>query len=669
MNESNENLLSRALAMLNFTAEQTERMPPDEMAKLLHQIQAHQTELENQNEALRQAQTELVRSRDRYSNLYELAPVGYLTLDQNDVIRQANLTAATMLDVDRNDLIGRQFRDFVSKQSQNAWQLHQLQAFSEPTTVASEIRMSPLGSGFASFRVQSMAFPDAQGNLNQCRVTLSDDSERRIAFDALRKRNSNLDESLLDTSHQLDRSMKELRLLSEAVAHLGEGVMITGDNLDWPGPEIIFVNAAMCRIAGYEAHELVGKSPRILQGKATSPDATIKIRNDLQAGGTCLIDLVNYHKDGTPYDIELFITPLYDASGKRRNFVAIQRDVTERKRMEEELRREHELNSCILNTSQNVTLVLDNDGRILQFNPYLEKITGYRFDEVQGHDWFKTFLPEADRPAIQRVFENAVAGRPTKGKVNPILTKDGQLRYIEWFDTPLTDSQGNLVGLLCTGQDVTQRLELEQHILDIASEERRRIGTDLHDGVGQELTGLSMVADSLAVALERESRPEFQLAEKIKRGLLRTLDQVRTLSRGMNPVDIDAQGLMSALSEMSMQLSELDGVECTFQCDDPVLLRDNETATQLFRIAQEATTNAIRHGHAKLITISLQRFDHAVVLRVVDNGGGIDPSDSRSPGMGMRTMAYRARMIRGEFETCKSHSGGTEVICSVRVSS
>ena len=213
------------------------------------------------------------------------------------------------------------------------------------------------------------------------------------------------------------------------------------------------------------------------------------------------------------------------------------------------------------------------------------------------------------------------------------------------------------------------RRELERHIVEIAKEERRRIGTDLHDGLGQELTGLSMIAASLVVSLSRDSRPEVKIAEMIKAGLQRSLSQVRTLSRGMNPVDIDAEGLMSSLSEMSTQLNELTGVQCTFQCDKPVPLRDNETATQLFRIAQEATTNAIRHAHPQTITISLERDDHRIVLRIKDDGSGIETDDASAAGLGLRTMAYRARMIHGELGVHSVQTGGTEVVCSVHATS
>jgi PAS domain S-box-containing protein len=665
MSDPNESLRNRALAMLKASAGDVQRIPPEDVSKLLYELQVHQMELEIQNEELRQAQIELAHARDSYSDLYEFAPVGYLTLDRRGVIQKANLMAATMLDVERIQLVGRKFSDFVSDESQDVWHLHRREVFAEPRTAACELRAISQKGVSASLSLQSLSFPDEQGRLSQCRMALVDDSQRKIAFDALKTLNIDLDASLCDTSNQLDHSIEQLRLMSETVAHLGEGVMITGDDLDWPGPEIIFVNDAMCEIAGYQAGELIGKSPRILQGGFTDPVAVKQMRRDLEKDGSCRVELVNHRKDGTPYDVEIFIMALFDATGKRANFVSIQRDITQRKHVAEELRRELDFSANIINTTQSVLLVLDTEGKIVQFNPYLEKLTGWRFDEVRGRDWFEKFVPLADREVSKRFIQTVEAGDLRTGSVSPILAKDGGMRFIEWYDSPLTDADGRLLGLLRSGQDVTQRRELESFIVDIASEERRRIGTDLHDGVGQELTGLMMIVDSLSVALKRASRPEVKIAEKLKAGLKRALAQVRTLSRSMNPVNIDAEGLMSALSEMSTQIEELTGIQCSFRYDQPVLLWDNETATQLFRIAQEATTNSIRHGQADEITISLEQFENQVVLRIRDNGCGIDPNDPPTSGMGLRTMAYRAHVIQGELDVHPLNDGGTEVSCKV----
>lgn len=665
MNEAQGSLRNRALAMLKGSLEEASQLPTDEVSKLLRELRVRQIELEIQNEELRQAQIQLAHSRDSYSDLYEWAPVGYLTLDTQGLICQANLTAAKMLGVETPSLIGRKFSDFVGEESQDAWHLHRRAIFAEPQPSACELRMAADNDKPTFYRLQSSAFRDEQGNFTRCRTALTDVTDRRLAFDALSQLNIHLGESLSDTSYQLDRSIRHLRLMLEAVAHLGEGVVITADDVEWPDPEIIFVNEAMCRIAGYAAHELIGKSPRIFQGPATHGVPQGQASQSPLAGECLTLECVNYRKDGTTYDAEILITPLLDAHGKRTNFVSIHRDITQRKRVAEELRREHEFNSCIVNRGQMATLVLDTAGRIVQFNPYLEKITGWRFEEVKGRDYFRTFQPDGERAAIRLLSERPLTGAMSVSNSNPIVTKGGEQRYIEWRNSPLTDSSGRLIGMLCTGQDVTQQRELERHIVDIANEERRRIGTDLHDGIGQELTGLSMLADSLATALARESRPETNLAEKLKSGLQQCLSHVRTLSRGMNPVDIDAEGLMSALAELAAQLNELAGIRCSFHRSVPVLLRNNETATQLYRIAQEATTNAIRHAQPERITISLERSGQFAVLRVSDNGRGIATTTIGSEGMGLRTMAYRARMLNGELAIRPLPEGGTEVTCSV----
>lgn len=658
-----ESLRARAEAMVQISLAGVADLTADEVRRLLFELQVHQIELEIQNEELLRAQVELASSRDRYTDLYDFAPVGYLTLSRHGAIEQANLTAAAMLGVERRMLKGRKFSDFVNRDSQDKWHLHRRDVFNNSATCGCELQMA-IRDLTPTFRLQSLATPDERGKVLQCRLALSDVTDRRIAYDALAALNIDMDRKTGHTASELSRSIERLRLLSEAVAHLGEGVMITGDGLDWPGPEIVFVNPAMCQIAGYSDLEMIGQSPRMLQGTATDPKTLEKIRKQLLSQGSAVAELVNYRKDGTPYDVELFITPLFDSTGKRTNFVSIQRDITERKAIAESLRQEHELNGAIFRTSQNVTLVLDPQGRIDLFNPYLEKITGYRLDEVAGKDWFNTFLPDSDQERMRRLFARAIAGESTHGNVNPILTKDRSRRFIEWYDAPLTDGNGQLVGLLCSGQDVTERLDMERHLLDAASEEQRRIGTDLHDGVGQELTGLSMIADSLMIALSQEAKPELKIAERIRVGLQRALAQVRALSRGLNPVDVDSAGLMSSLSEMIACLSQLYGVTCKFQCERSVLLADNQTAMQLYRIAQEATTNAIRHAQATQIIVSLHCTQDEVTLRVADDGLGIVESESLQ-GMGIRTMRYRARLINADLEIAPLAGGGTEVVCKI----
>jgi two-component system sensor kinase FixL len=665
-----EQLRIRAEARLRVSASDIKSMSDSDVRRLVHELQVHQVELEIQNEELRHTQEQLAQALSRYSSLYEFSPVGYISLDDCGVIEAANLTSAKMLGVGRESLIGCKLSNFVLPSSQDNWHLRRREMFAQERPVVFELRMLVHGRQHATYRFHSVACPEGPGAPQHCQIAMSDISEQQIAYDALNKLNINLSETLPVGTNLLDHSIEQVRLLAEAIAHLGEGVMITSDELDWPGPEIIFVNHAMCQMSGYDAQELIGKSPRFLQGNNTDAKVRNRIRKDLQSLGSTLVELVNYRKDGSPYEVELFITPLFNQAGKRTHFVSVQRDLTQRKATQEALRSEHEFNTNIVNTSQHVTLVLDTAGRIVGFNPYLEKLTGWQHAEAIGLDWFDAFVPAGHRQATREFFYQTLAGSPTCGNVSPILTKDKRKLQIEWYDAPLTDSTGKLIGLLCTGQDVTQRLELERHVLDVASDEQRKIGTDLHDVVGQELTGLSLIAAALSIALKRESRPEVQFAHRIEDGVHRALTQVRALSRGLNPVDIDGQGLMSALTEMAARLNDTYGVRCTFECGLPVVVCDNQTATQLYRIAQEATTNAIRHAHPSQLAIQLEASSDSVTLRVSDNGMGMKASETAShalPAMGLRTMYYRAGIIGGRLTVQPRAGGGTEVQCKLPV--
>src|SRR5262249_46247361 len=148
-------------------------------------------------------------------------------------------------------------------------------------------------------------------------------------------------------------------------------------------------------------------------------------------------------------------------------------------------------------------------------------------------------------------------------------------------------------------RDITERKNLERQVLEIASQEQRRIGQDLHDTVGQELTGLTLIAESLSE--DGQQHPE--LGQKITDGLRRVLNQVRGLARGLIPVQVDAEGLRSSLQELAARVKDIHGVECSFEAHDSIMISDNYTATQLFHIAQEAVINAVKHGHPKKIAI------------------------------------------------------------------
>jgi PAS domain S-box-containing protein len=346
---------------------------------------------------------------------------------------------------------------------------------------------------------------------------------------------------------------------------------------------------------------------------------------------------------------------LRDEQGRAIRMTGCLEDIDHRKQVEEALRSEHELTERIIDTAQQIILVLDAQARILRVNRF--------FDELRGRDWFETFLPERDRDRVRQLFLRATVGQRTRGNMNVIVTRDGRERMIQWHDAPLTASDGTMIGLLCTGEDVTEQRAMERHVLDASNEEQRRIGQDLHDGVGQELTGLGMMADALLTALRSRSAPETEVAEKLVRGLKRNVGNVRALSRGLNPVDVGPHGLQAALHELTRRASELYGLPCSFHAESEVDVASSDIATQLYRIAQEAINNAAKHSQATEVKISLSRDDGNIHLRVLDDGLGIPPGVQA--GIGMRSMGYRAGVIGGELRIEHRDEGGTIVQCVI----
>lgn len=195
--------------------------------------------------------------------------------------------------------------------------------------------------------------------------------------------------------------------------------------------------------------------------------------------------------------------------------------------------------------------------------------------------------------------------------------------------------------------------------------ERETIGRELHDTVGQELTGLGLMAETLLETLLVSDSPEVELATKLFSGIKRVLGQVRTLAQGLVPLEIDSRGLTPALTDLAARTMELYGVACTFESVAGLAIQHDATATHLFRIAQEAIINAVKHGRARHIAIGLSAQDGEITLRVRDDGCGIDERKKSGAGMGLPIMRYRAGILHGQLTIEPAKGGGTVVSCTL----
>jgi signal transduction histidine kinase len=216
---------------------------------------------------------------------------------------------------------------------------------------------------------------------------------------------------------------------------------------------------------------------------------------------------------------------------------------------------------------------------------------------------------------------------------------------------------------IATGIDITEREQLERALLDVSAREQRRIGQDLHDGLGQHLTGIAFMAKVHEAKLAEKQLPDAADAAKIVRLVNEAIHKTRELARGLLPVVSDSQGLMSALQVRAGEVEDLFGISCRFQCEIDVLIHDDTMATHLYHIAQEAVNNAIKHGQAKNILIRLSAENGWGTLRINDNGTGIQEDRLSSRGMGLHIMSYRAGMIGGRLDVRQNPPRGTCVTC------
>jgi two-component system, LuxR family, sensor kinase FixL len=232
--------------------------------------------------------------------------------------------------------------------------------------------------------------------------------------------------------------------------------------------------------------------------------------------------------------------------------------------------------------------------------------------------------------------------------------------------SPVLGKDGAVVGFIGVATNITEQQRLERQILEISDREQARIGQDIHDGLCQQLVSVAFDANSLERQLAAAQRPERGLAERIASFMDKAITEARQLSRGLFPIRLEGDGLALALEELSQTTRERFGVECTLVSDKRVREKDPVVATHLYRIAQEAINNALKHGHARHIQIRLIPSDAGLNLEVEDDGSGLNPeSVSRSQGMGLHIMEYRARSIGGRFEVGSARLGGTRVSCCV----
>src|ERR1700685_4131421 len=338
-------------------------------------------------------------------------------------------------------------------------------------------------------------------------------------------------------------------------------------------------------------------------------------------------------------------------------------DITELKRTEEALQEERNVVSAILHTVGALVVVLDPQGRIVRFNRACEQVSGYSFAEIkEKYFWDLCLVPEeAERFKI--MVEQLRVENSARDYEASWVARDGSQRLIAWSSTILPGEDGTPAYIIATGIDITERKRLEKAILEISAEEQRRIGQDLHDGLGQHLTGIAFMSKVQEQKLAEKGLAEAAEAARIVGLVNDAINKTRELAHGLLPVISDSHGLMSALKRWAAEVEDLFNISCCLRMDEPVLIHDANMSTHLYRIAQEAVNNAIKHGQAKNITISLFARNGNGTLKIENDGSRLPESSTDGSGMGMQIMNYRARMIGGSLKVESGGIRGITITC------
>jgi PAS domain S-box-containing protein len=351
----------------------------------------------------------------------------------------------------------------------------------------------------------------------------------------------------------------------------------------------------------------------------------------------------------------------YDRAGKPLLLTGTVRDITEWHQAHKE---RHALSQLVENSSDMISMAT-LDGHITYLNKAGRRLIGVGRNEMEKG----LTTVDISEPGAVHILQNTVmptvmsqghwegevflrnrrTGKPVEGYGAVFMVRSGE------------DGRSDVIAAII--RDAREHRRIEREAMDAADREQQRIGMDLHDVVGQTLTGAAMLGTTLQRKLAAQALPEAEQAGRITRLILEATNQARELARGLCPITDGPEGLRAALAELARSTRELYAIDCTVRSSPDALVEDSTVAGQIYFIAREAVSNAVRHGQARTVRIHLRPADHGLELRVEDDGAGFSQDAHDKGGLGFRTMRYRAAVIGAQLSLEQNRAGGVTVRC------
>ncbi len=591
-------------------------------------------------------QEELKESEERFRSIIENAPFGYYRVDLRGFFEYVNTEWERMFGFSRDDIIGRHFSMTQSGEGRKQTQ-DQTSRVLTGETVRGEFGMVRK-DGTIIYQTYYSQPVYHHGEIVGAEGFLNDITERKSAELALRR---------------------SRRLLSQII----EGTPIPTFVID-EEHRITHWNRACEILTGFSSEEMIGTrrqwEPFSREERPILADVIMTMHQDPKSasqfdGEFRKSPVLEEAVEGERFFAALgkrgkwlsFTAALLrDADGNISGAIETLQDVTERKRAEDEKLRAYTELEQIFNSTPVGMRVIDRNYAILHLNRRfmdMFDLDSRHFARSGQADWDREILT-ADRVLMKRILSGE---RYVEYEIRTAVNEEEAVFIVH--ASPYFSKEGNVIGVIENFTNITEMRNLQNGIMRIAEIERQRIGQDLHDGLGQNLTAVTFLIEAFKEKTAERFKVGLPDIENIESMIRDAIVQTRSLSRMLSPVEMERNGLRSALDEMAASTEKIFHVSCKIYQDGNFLVNDNQAATHLFYIAREAVTNSIKHGKAENIHIHLVATGQ--LLKIVIHDNGVGAQEKKNTGLGLRIMRYRAGIIGADFHAGNREGGGFEV--------
>jgi PAS domain S-box-containing protein len=621
--------------------------------------------------ARRDSETRARRKLAEIEAIYNSAPVGLCVYDRDLHYLRINQRLADINGVPREDHIGKTVRELVPGLADAAEELaEQIFQTGQPILNVELCGTLPGWPDEQRHWVEHwLPLKGADGSVEAINVVVEDVTERRRA-EAERER-------------LVQETERQAELLEGIMDHTSVGLAV----LDGAGLIVKWHNPAYAEVLdpALEGADLTGRRFDDLVPQAVESGAADILRRVAATGQRHIerewehpgfergrtywrVAVVPLPGTGQPPDLLIIAEDLTDQVEARKRIEGLADELDLRVHVRTaQLHQANELLETMFENAHILVAYLDPDFNFLRVNRAYAQADGREPSFFVGRNHFDLY----PHPENEAIFHRVVATREPYHVHARAFQRpgdaDGKTTYWDWSLNPVTDPDGTVTGLILTLLDVTERERLERQILEVTEAEQRRIGRELHDGVAQQMTALAWIAEAVASGLKDRAAPESDQARRLDELAGRIVKEVRRLSHGLAPVRMGCGGLLDALEGLANEMTAGGKTHCACEWEDPAANYEEGAAIHLYRIAQEAVSNAIRHGEAGTIRIRLAESDSHLELIVEDDGTGIPDRHERPEGLGLHTMMYRARALGGSLAARRRPTGGTEVRCTIPI--